>query len=550
MVESNSHCNISDNVRSPRHHNAKDQIPGSGIAGLLAFVVLTGVLFYGVLSLVKPQYSSTAELRIDVAENAQAGKPDLRDIFARQMAELESARRIREFIEHKKLANDPDFNAVLEKATPLEKLLAVTGLVADPRHLSMDERLLRGFSDRFRVEPATSPQTLTIALRTSDPQKSAYLVNSYIEHYIAGLNPAPSADAQQRARDNKSNREKEIQAALVLRLQTQILDREKRLQELDKAIALAPLPKKPRSLLSAIPLDKEQISRLYSQHILARADREEAELRARLVEDMLKNTGTVQATGKIFASGPIDRLLQKRSLLERRLAELDAVLLPSHPQLQRLNGEMAKLKTQIANEAQKLVDNLRNEARIAAAREKSLKESLERITRQVGEQEKPSPDLFEYPVSRTTNTNKPVVSTDKLLEHQQAMRHQIADLRQRLTIAKAALAGNIASKKPDSNPTISASFVSRAVAVPVPVFPRKIPITLLGMGVALGLGLIALFFGPGRKASPKQTDLGAKSPGRSKHHSTGEKLPDIGNPGYSGGKPTMAHFNQNLREPV
>ncbi len=57
----------------------------------------------------------------------------------------------------------------------------------------------------------------------------------------------------------------------------------------------------------------------------------------------------------------------------RRVAELSATYLPSHPKMIAAQNDLRNIDRQIRSEALKLVDSLDQQAKIAEAREKSLR---------------------------------------------------------------------------------------------------------------------------------------------------------------------------------
>ena len=78
----------------------------------------------------------------------------------------------------------------------------------------------------------------------------------------------------------------------------------------------------------------------------------------------------------MLKSDLITRLIEQRVKVQRQLAELSATLLPSHPRIKQLASELADVREQIRDEAAKIVKGLENEAQVAAAREASLRGSL------------------------------------------------------------------------------------------------------------------------------------------------------------------------------
>ncbi len=111
-----------------------------------------------------------------------------------------------------------------------------------------------------------------------------------------------------------------------------------------------------------VTLNAQQLSELNSQLILAKAQKSEAEARARLIKKMLDDGGDIDATPEVLKSELIGRLIEQRVQVQRQLAELSATLLPSHPRIKQLTSELADVREQIRDEATKIVKSLENEA--------------------------------------------------------------------------------------------------------------------------------------------------------------------------------------------
>ncbi len=444
---------------------------GSRLVRLALFVALSGLLFYGLLSLVPPQYQSVAQLAVQQDNSRNS------EVVASEIGVLKSQQLRRAFIKKSKLLEDPEFNAALSTRGPLQRISILPGLADDPGTLREETPLLRAVGQSIRIKKAEQNNGIRILVRLSSPHQAARLANAYAAHYIDFLN-TPSRGAARRSDE---------QAGLI-RLQDKVSAGEAMLAALRKEIKAKPFVKAGEQPTSSEyngeRVNKEQLSDLVSKHILAKADREAAEMRARLVRDMLERTGEINSTTQVLNSGLIQRLLIKRSHMERRVADLSITLLPSHPRLKRLKREMSALQSQIKTQARKAVANLENEAQVAAAREKSLKDSLEKLQRAAASS---------TGQSGFVNTES-AENHDPRLTQLASMELELASDRQKLFVARSRLKSAMLSSGSGKAPKVEATLVKKAVAIDVPVFPRKLPMTLLGMLAALFLGLLKLVF--------------------------------------------------------
>jgi tyrosine-protein kinase Etk/Wzc len=475
-------------INDDRQRNGQAQAGGrgSGLAKLMMFVIFTGGLLYGVLSLVQPQYKSVAQLFIENATSGAKASNEDSELVTAEIAALRSKPFITRFIEKNKLANDGDYNGVLARKGPMERVAIMLGISADPAKIPKNQRIRQVFMDKLSIDEGQQPQTINIAIRSSNSQKSARLANDLAGSYINMLRTRSSMQG--------SSDGNHPQSALISTLRDKIAAGEAKLASLRTDLRDNP-PKTSSAefeqlqdgdeAVTNVQIGKEQLSRLVAQHILARADREEAELRAELVRDMLASTGEINSTRTVLNSGLIQKLLIKRSRMERKVADLEVTLLPSHPQLKRLHREMSALKAQIKTEAQKAVANLEDEAKIAAVRENSLKDSLAQLK---NTQENLTMERRAAPVA------SPAIA-DGRLKQLDSLQRVVGDDRLKLAAIQATLTAKIERAGSSATPLIKATIITRAVAVNVPVFPKKEPITLLGMLASFCLGLVVLLLG-------------------------------------------------------
>ena len=214
-----------------------------------------------------------------------------------------------------------------------------------------------------------------------------------------------------------------------------------------------------------VTLNAQQLSEVNSQVILAKAQKSEAEARARLIKKMLDDGGDIDATPEVLKSELIGRLIDQRVQVQRQLAELSATLLPSHPRIKQLNSELADVRDQIRDEAAKIVKSLENEAEVASAREASLRGSLNEVKTQAS-------GLSEAEIKLRALEREAKAQRD-LLESYLA-RYRDASARHDMGAVPA-----------------QAAIVSRAHASILPSFPQRGPISLL---VTVATALLALAY--------------------------------------------------------
>jgi uncharacterized protein involved in exopolysaccharide biosynthesis len=212
-----------------------------------------------------------------------------------------------------------------------------------------------------------------------------------------------------------------------------------------------------------VALSAQQLSELNSQLILAQAQESEAQARAALIKKMLADKGDIDATPEVLKSQLIINLIEQRVEVQRQLATLSATLLPSHPRIQQLKSELANVRAQIRDEAAKVVRSLENEAHVAAAREASLKASLNAAkTTSAGLSDSA---IKLRALEREAKANRDLLDT-------YLARYRDASSRHSMGAAPA-----------------QATIVSRAHASVQPSFPKRGPLTALVMAAVALLAL-------------------------------------------------------------
>ena len=165
---------------------------------------------------------------------------------------------------------------------------------------------------------------------------------------------------------------------------------------------------------------------------------------------------------EVLNSQLIQRLQEREGALRAQIAELSTTLLPTHPRIRALQGQVASLDEQIHEEVAKVLKSLRTAARVAAAREESLVKSL--------------------------NEAKGVVSqsNDQNIELRALQREAAA---QRELLESFLTRYREASARTDANYLpADARIISRAVPPITPSFPKK---TMMAVAAALAMLLLS-----------------------------------------------------------
>ena len=346
---------------------------------ILALTIGAGVLTFVILSMMRPLYTSEARILIQNDESAftQPADSQVRDVQQRMVDEQAVQSQVQvltsrdlavQVINDLDLVNDPDF-AKDEGSGPMAHLLHSMGL-AKGSAMSQEESAANTFADYLSVAPLAKSSVIAINYTSGDTNLAAKIANKLADVYINWQ------------REAKLEQTKD--ATAWLSAQIDVL--RKRVAEAEEAAERFRSSEGLHSGTNNTTLNAQQLSELNSQVILAKAQKSEAEARARLIKKMIADKSDIDATPEVLKSELITRLIDQRVQVQRQLAELSATLLPSHPRIRQLTSELADVRRQIRDEALKIATSLENEAQVASARETSLRNSLNEVKTQASGQ--------------------------------------------------------------------------------------------------------------------------------------------------------------------
>ena len=132
-------------------------------------------------------------------------------------------------------------------------------------------------------------------------------------------------------------------------------------------------------------IDKQQVSELSAQLVLARAQTTERRAKFEQAERVAHSGGNSAAMTEMLQSQLVSNLRTQEADIARREADLAAKYAATHPQLVSLRAEHADIRRAIADEIQRITLNYRNEFEVARKREQSLDQSLARFTQVASE---------------------------------------------------------------------------------------------------------------------------------------------------------------------
>ncbi|MBN8966092.1 MAG: lipopolysaccharide biosynthesis protein [Rhizobiales bacterium] len=412
---------------------------------ILGLTFLVGAAAFAAVSYLTPRYKSEARVLVEGRENIflrpEAEKtaidrtPVDQETVTSQVQLVLSRDLAREVIRDLKLTEVPEFNAALRKASPLA-FLRKLGVIRDPMSMKEDERVLAAYYERLSAYAVDKSRVIAIEFQSADPELAARIANTIADKYLI---------FQQLAKQDQARSASKWLVGELDKLRQKVTEAEAKVEDF-----------RAKSNLfvgsNNTSLSNQQLTELSSQVSAARAQKADAEVRARMIREALRSGASLESTD-VGNSDLIRRLSEQRVTLRGQLAEQSSTLLPQHPRIKEMRAQIADLDQQIRAEAEKIARGLENEAKVAGGRLDSLTANLDQLKRQ------------------TASNSDQDVQLRSLEREAKAQRDLFESYLAKYREATAR--DSIAAAPAD------ARVISRAAVSNIPYFPRKIPIVLI-----------------------------------------------------------------------
>ena len=506
-------------------HDAELDLPALGAVlwrkkwKVLLPTILVGVITLIVVQLITPRYLSetrvyleerpNAYLRPDVDKNPT--DPAVDEEAVTSQAQIMLSRDLAlEVIKKLDLAKRPEFDPALAGVSPLRAVLGLLGLAKDPLSMTPEERVLQAYYERLTVVPVEKSRIINIDFLSDDPILAARVANAIADGYL---------ERQRQAKEEQAKSAGQWLAGQIETLRNSVEQAEAKVEEFRAKTNL--LIGTNNTTLSA-----QQLGDINGQLAAARAQKADAEAKAKMIRDMLRSGQPIESSD-ILNSELIRRLAEQRVTLRAQLAEQSATLLGGHPRIIELRAQIADLDSQIRAEAETIARSFENDAKLANARVDALTASLDQLKNQAATTS--SQDVQLRALERDAKSQRDLLES-YLAKYREATAHDT----------------------PESTPA-DARVVSRATVSNVPAYPKKLPTLLIATFATLMLssGLIVTkeILSAPMSVAPARTELAAAAP-----DGLGPRLATIMNepprpppaPGFAGS--TIANVADNLRQ--
>ncbi|ALK09084.1 GumC family protein [Blastochloris viridis] len=437
---------------------------------ILAPTLVAAAVTFVAVNLMTPVYTSesrilvenreSAAFRLEIERTSVADRTLVDPEAVTSQVQLLLSRDLgRQVVKELKLDERPEFNS---GGSLLSLLLRLVGLGDDSR--AAEERVLKAYFDRLRVYPIDKSRVIAVEFESRDRDLAAKVANAVAETYL-GL--------QQLAKQDTTRQASNWLQGEIEKLRKKVAEAEGRVEAFRTQANLF-------VGVNNTQLSNQQLSELNTQLGTSRAQKSDAEAKARSIRGMLASGRPIEVS-EILNSELIRRLVEQRVTLTAVLAEQSSTLLGQHPRIKELRAQISALEGQIRREADRMVRAFESDARIAEAREQQLAKDLEQMKRQAaGSNEQ---DVHLRALEREAKAQRDLLESYLARYRDSAARDTLSAL------------------------PADARIISRATPSNVPSFPKKLPIialvTLTVLVLSAGLLVSAeLFSGRTPPSSP------------------------------------------------
>ncbi len=338
---------------------------GSALAVLVAVMLVTLQM--------TPRYSARSTIIFDASKTDIA---DVTSILSGLGGDSSAVDTEVEIIKSRKIAekvaveldlyNDEEFNAALGDGGGIKGF--IKNLMPGQFEKTVDqeieetlaaERVVDAVMKRVTVEREGLTYVISIIFESVDQTKAALIANTYADEY---LNDQHDAKFEELRRFNE-------------RIAVQIDAQRERLRIAEEKVQQYRVE---NGLLDAegISLTEQQISDVYSQMTIKRADLAAKQARLNNVNSRLAAGDSAATTTEVLASPVISELRAKQADIGRRKSDLETRYGALHPSVVKVKNEQAEIRTQIAAEVNRVVASLRSDVNVARKEVGSLEDAL------------------------------------------------------------------------------------------------------------------------------------------------------------------------------
>jgi exopolysaccharide transport family protein len=306
------------------------------------------------------------------------------------------------------LRNDPEF----ERKSRMSRLLEMIGFPPTPDALARQrevpiardqiaeilnpeqpgsskperDEVAVAFAERLKVVRVRTTMLIDIRFSASDPAKAAKIANTIAETYLR----------QQIEVKRRAN------AAATEMLEGKIEEMRGKVANAERAVEQW---KSRNNIFDSEGqiLSEKQMARLMEQSVNARNATAEARARYEQAQKLARSGDNGTAIADVLKSPTVQALKDQLASTRRKGAELATRYGPKHPELIKIQAEVAEAQAQLSDEIGRLVTNLKNEYEVAEGRERQLAQNMAQMKEQQADTKDAGVELKELEREATTS---------------------------------------------------------------------------------------------------------------------------------------------------
>ncbi|MGD0562788.1 MAG: exopolysaccharide transport family protein [Roseiarcus sp.] len=313
-----------------------------------------------------------------------------------------------------------------------------------------EDRVVDAFLARLTVFPVAKSRVLQIEFVSADPALAARGANTVAELYL---------DEQEDAKKNEAKAASAWLSQKIEELRAKVADADAKAEAFRANSGLL-------AGANGMTVPAQQLADINAQLAAARSTQADAIAKAQSLRTMLRD-GRLDEIPDAAKDESLRRYVEQRVALKAQIALESRTLLPQHPRMKELNGELAGLDGEIRLAASKAVLGLENDAKLAGAEVDSLSAAVAKQSKTVATGNVDDVQLRALELDAKT-------SRDQLESYLQKYREALA-------------------READNAAPADARIIASANEPRTPTFPKKAPTVLLATlaGFLVSVGVAA-----------------------------------------------------------
>jgi capsular exopolysaccharide synthesis family protein len=360
---------------------------------ILAILIIASAYTFVSSMLTKPVYRATAQILIErdkpqvvKVEEVMALDAYSKDYYATQCKLLKSRSLAREVIKKLGLDQHRVFNPKPQKSWSSFKIRQTLASVVPRKRSPLDPlsseveydhltRYVNAYLDMLDIEPMGESRLVNISFEGGDPTLAASMANTHAQAFI----------------DKDLERKLSATEEAVKWLTGRLDELKEKLRQSEEALQLFKEQENIvalENILSADGRSEESIivrklAELNSNLATARTERLSLEILHNQLKTLSKKPGMAESIPQVNQNGLIQNLKSNYIELDQQYSELQGNYRNNHPRMIDLRRVMKNLRSRIGIEVDKIVKGVEIQYKMALAKEKNLRDSLDRTKSEI-----------------------------------------------------------------------------------------------------------------------------------------------------------------------